>query len=358
MLTNHAQSERVALDLHDLYENAPCGYHSIGFDGTILQMNRTQLTWLGYTSQELVGKKKFSELIAARRYGDYKRAFESFGSLQDIAEIETELVRKDGSMFDAFLRSAAASDSRGKFVHTRATVIDITARKRAEAEARIHAEQLQAISQRVVEIQETERRNLSAELHDRLGQDLTAINLNLHLVKDQLSAGSRTKVGPRLDDSIALVERTVEVVRDVAGTLRPLVLDDYGLAATLKAYGEQFAARSGIGVTVTAKRPVPRLQQDAEMALFRIGQEALTNVLKHAKAATVRLTLAVDAQSVSLTIADDGCGFDAQSALDHRTHGLGLLIMQERLRAVGGSLRIESQPGAGTSVVAKVRRGR
>jgi len=103
---------------------------------------------------------------------------------------------------------------------------------------------------------------------------------------------------------------------------------------------------------------VPRLQQDAEMALFRIGQEALVNVLKHAKATTVRLTLAVDAESVSLTIADDGCGFDAQSAMDDRTRGLGLLIMQERLRAVDGSLRIESRPGAGTSVMGKVRRGR
>ena len=350
--------EKIVLDLHDLYENAPCGYHSVGPDGIILRMNRTQLTWLGYSFRELVGKRKFADLIAARHHGDYKRALKACGTLQDVAEFETELVCKDGSVFDAFMRSEAVRDSRGTFSHTRTTVIDITARKRAEAETRIHAEQLQAISQRVVEIQETERRNLSAELHDRLGQDLTAISLNLHLVKDQLSVGSRTKVGPRLDDSIALVERTVEVVRDVAGTLRPLVLDDYGLAATLKSYGEQFAARSGIGVTVTAKRPVPRLQSDVEMVLFRIGQEALTNVLKHAKAGMVRLTLAVDAESVSLTIADDGCGFDAQSAMYHRTHGLGLLIMQERLRAVDGSLRIESRPGTGTSVVARVRRRR
>ena len=92
------------------------------------------------------------------------------------------------------------------------------------------------------------------------------------------------------------------------------------------------------------------------MALFRVSQEALTNVLKHAKAAVVRLTLAVDAESVSVTITDDGCGFDAESAMDHRTRGLGLLIMQERLRAVDGSLRIESRPGAGTNVIARVRR--
>ncbi|MEO6749236.1 MAG: ATP-binding protein, partial [Casimicrobiaceae bacterium] len=188
------------------------------------------------------------------------------------------------------------------------------------------------------------------------GQDLAAINLNLHIIKDQLSAGSRAKVGPRLDDSVALVERTIEGVRDVAAALRPLVLDDYGLAVTLQSYGEQIAARTGIRVVVTANNVVPRLQQDAEMALFRVSQEALTNVLRYAKATVVRVTLAVNAKIVSLTIADDGCGFDAESAMDHRTRGLGLLIMQERLRAVEGTLRIESRPGVGTSVMATIRR--
>jgi two-component system NarL family sensor kinase len=92
------------------------------------------------------------------------------------------------------------------------------------------------------------------------------------------------------------------------------------------------------------------------MALFRISQEALTNVLKHAKAAMVRLTFAVDAEGLSLTITDDGCGFDSDSVSDPVGKGLGLLIMQERLRAVEGSLRIESRPGAGTSVIARIRR--
>lgn len=150
------------------------------------------------------------------------------------AEIEIELVRKDGTVFDAFLRIARVREEGSDFVHTRATVIDITSRKRAENAARRHAEQLPAISRRVVEIQESERRKLSAELHDRVGQDLAAINLNLHLIRDQLSATSTARVGIRLDDSIALVERTLDGVRDVAGALRPLVLDDYGLVAALK----------------------------------------------------------------------------------------------------------------------------
>ena len=358
MSNNVAAGRKVTLDLQDLYENAPCGYHSIGADNTILRMNQRELTWLGFTQQEIVGKRKFQELVSERFRGEYKRAIQALIDGSSFAEIEIELVRKDGSTFDAFLRIAAVRDGDGAFVHTRATVIDITSRKRAEAEARIHAEELQAISQRVVEIQETERRSLSAELHDRLGQDLAAINVNLHIIKEQLSTGSRAKVGPRLDDSIALVERTVEAARDVAGALRPLALDDYGLAVTLQSYGEQIAARTGIRVIVTAKHPLPRLQPEAEMALFRVSQEALTNVQRHANATIVRVTLAVDADSVSLTIADDGCGFDTESAMDHRTRGLGLLIMQERLRAVEGSLRIESRAGAGTSVLATVRRGR
>jgi PAS domain S-box-containing protein len=356
MSTSERTTDQVTLDLHDLYENAPCGYHSVGSGGTILRMNQTELSWLGFTREELVGKVRFADLVAAPFRALYRNALEGPIAGEQPAEVEIELTRKDGSTFDAFLRIAAARDGSGTFVHTRSTVIDISARKRAETEARFHAAQLLSISRRVVEAQETERRNLSAELHDRLGQDLAAISLNLHLIKEQLSAPSRIKVATRLDDSIALVERTVEVVRDVAGTLRPLVLDDYGLAIAVKVYGEQFAARTGIFVSVMEPHPVPRLQPDAEMALFRITQEALTNVLKHAKAATVRLMFAVDAQGMSLTIADDGCGFAADSRVGQRANGLGLLIMQERLHAVGGSLRIESRPGGGTSIMARLGR--
>jgi PAS domain S-box-containing protein len=353
---NHAGNKAGDFELSDLYENAPCGYHSVVADGTILRMNQTELTWLGFTREELVGKRMFADLVSRRCDSDYRHTFAALSAGQNISEIETELVRKDGSTFDAFLRIAAVRDGRGKFLQTRATVIDITARKHAETEVRVYAEKLQAISRRVVEIQETERRNLSAELHDRIGQDLAMISLNLHIIKDQIPDELRTRLGRRLDDSIGLVERTVEVVRDVAGTLRPLVLDDYGLTVTLRSYGEQFRARTGIRVVVEAKQQVPRLPQEAEMALFRITQEALTNVLKHAKATRVSVMLETDSESVYLTIADNGSGFDAECESNRVTKGLGLLTMQERLRAVNGRMRMESRPGAGTKVIALVRR--
>jgi PAS domain S-box-containing protein len=352
---NDTASRNVALDLEDLYENAPCGYHSVDPDGTILRMNRTELAWLGFEREELVGKRGLHEVVSVRTRETYLRAIRALIAGAPFMEAEIVLVRKDGSEFDAFLRIAAIRDGSSRFAHTRATVIDITARKRAEAERRLHAEELQAISRRMVEIQESERSTLSAELHDRLGQDLAAINLNLHIIKEQLDRVPRSRIESRLDDSIGLVERTVEVVRDVAGALRPLVLDDYGLAVTLRSYGERIAARTGIPVVVAETSPIPRLERDAEMALFRVGQEALTNVLKYAEARAVQVTLAAESDRVTLTIADDGCGFDVQAAMSHRTRGLGLLIMSERLRAVQGSLRIVSQPGSGTTLIATVK---
>lgn len=356
MSPDDAKDEGTRIGLQELDENVPCGYHSVGPDGMILQMNATALAWLGFTHEELIGKRRFAELVCQHSVGDYARTFEALRAGTDIAELEIEMVRKDGSTFDAFLRIGAVRDPLGQLLCTRATTIDITERKRAETETRLYARQLQAISRRVVEIQESERRLLSAELHDRLGQDLAIINLNLHILKDQLSAPARSRAGSRLDDTIALVERAVEAVRDVAGSLRPLALDDYGLAATLRPYGEQFAKRTGICVVFAADQPIPRLPPQAEMALFRVGQEALTNILKHAGATEVRMTLALDGDRVGLSIADNGRGF-APPALGSRPgDGLGLLIMQERLSAVGGTLRIDSRPGHGTRVTARVRR--
>ena len=351
-----ATSAKAGLELPDTYENAPCGYHCVGLDGTILRMNMTELTWLGFTSEELVGQKKFRKFVSARFHNKYEHAIDSLRAGQHIAELEIELIRKNGEMFDALLQIMAMRDGRGAFIHTHATVVDNTKRKRAEREARIHAEQLLVLSQRIVEIQESERRALSAELHDRLGQDLVAISLNLHIIKTQLCAELLSRIGPRLDDSVALVERTVEVVREVAGALRPLVLDDLGLAVTLKSYGERFAARTGIRVVVEASPPIPRMHRKVELTLLRVSQEALTNVLKHAGAEMVGLQLAVNGENISLTISDNGCGFDVESAIGHRTNGLGLVVMQERLHAVKGSLRIASKPGFGSRVIATIRR--
>jgi signal transduction histidine kinase len=238
--------------------------------------------------------------------------------------------------------------------------IRMIAADKSDSQARVIArqnEKLEAakISRRLVEVQESERRTLANALHDLVGQKLTALNINLNIVKSESACAMTAQSGTRLDDSLKIVEETIESIRDVMAELRPAVLDDYGLTAALRWYAEQFSKRTGVATTVIEQGP-GRLPVAAEEALFRIVQEALANVAKHARAEHATVTLAVTAQASCLTIADDGCGFDsAVHQQPAREHGWGLMIMRERAAAVGGELSVESAPGHGTQIIVRLR---
>jgi signal transduction histidine kinase len=254
-------------------------------------------------------------------------------------------------------------------VHTE----DITERKRTEEALQQYAERLRALAAQMAEVAEDERQRLARELHDQVGQNLTALGINLNIIRMQMPEEAAAPVRSRLDDSLSLVEQTAARIRDVMADLRPPVLDDYGLVAALHWYGEQFARRTDIATAVEGEEPVPRLAARVENALFRIAQEALTNVAKHAQATQVTVTVEVDGGTLRLVVADDGIGFDpsttpfdpAQDKL--RTspaplaepaggRGWGLLTMTERAEAVGGRCRIESDSRQGTRVVVEVDR--
>lgn len=160
-----------------------------------------------------------------------------------------------------------------------------------------------------------------------------------------------------LNDSLLLVEQTAEQIRDIMSSLRPPVLDDYGLLAALLWYGERFARRTDIKVLIEGEEPVPRLAVRVENTLFRIVQEALTNVAKHAQATQVTVTIQEDDGTLRLVVIDNGIGFDpAHLPYQDVGRGLGLLIMKERAEAVGGVFRIESHPGGGTKLIVEVVR--
>ncbi len=222
------------------------------------------------------------------------------------------------------------------------------------------SEQLRALTGRLAEVQELERKQLTQELHDQVGRNLTALGLNLNIIGAELAKTERggSQIRTRLNDSLALVEQTTESIRDVMANLRPPVLDDYGLVAALKWYGDLLASRADFSITVRGEEPVPRLNPPLENALFRITQEALTNVVKHAQATQVTVTVEADDETVRLVIADDGIGFEAaHSTQIGARQSWGLLTMTERAEAVGGRCWIESVPGGGTRVIAKVPRG-
>lgn len=230
------------------------------------------------------------------------------------------------------------------------TLHDITERRRAEDELRAYA-------RRIMDVEENLRKIVAAELHDEIGRDLTVVGINLSIIGGSLPPETPAPLRARVEDSSRVLETISRTVRNIMATLRPPVLDDYGLAATLRWYGELFSRRTGIAVSVQVRDEFPRLSAEQEIALFRIAQEALTNVSKHAAARNVALTLEVDDGLLSLTVADDGRGGAAgKLSRGRESSGWGMTIMRERAELFGGSFRLDSPAGGGTTVFVEMPR--
>ena len=215
-------------------------------------------------------------------------------------------------------------------------------RSRLTETVRAGHERLESLSRRLLAAQEEERRRVAIELHDELGQVLTAIKINL---------GSSP---PKVKDAVESVDRAMQSVRDLALDLRPAMLDDLGLAAALRWYADRFARQTGIH-THLAVEETPKLDAGIATASFRVAQEALTNVARHASAKNVWLTLRRANGMLELTVRDDGAGFDvaAASARAARGESLGLVGMEERVSLAGGSLSIVSDAAGGAEIRAR-----
>jgi signal transduction histidine kinase len=214
------------------------------------------------------------------------------------------------------------------------------------------AEQLQGLLRRLVEVQESERRELSRELHDRVGQNLTALGINLDILRSEVPNGKRADLRSRLEDSIALVEATADAIENVMSELRPPMLDDHGLLPALQWYAKEFSRRIGIEVAVRGEERKTRAGQEVEITLFRIVQEALNNVAKHAKATRVSIDFDQGGDECILTVSDNGIGFDPLES--GRRPGRGLVTMRERVEAVGGRFEVISTPREGTEIMVSV----
>jgi signal transduction histidine kinase len=200
---------------------------------------------------------------------------------------------------------------------------------------------------RVVEAQELERRRLARELHDQTGQELTSVLLGLKALEDAPDSEARSQA---LENVRGQVLETLRAVRRLAVELRPKALDDYGLVPAVERLAESFIEQTGLKLDVAAQLGEARFPSDVETALYRMVQEALTNIVKHAQAHHVSIVLTGGRETITALIEDDGRGFDLAAARE----GMGLDGMRERLGLVGGKLTIESRPGGGTTLVAKV----
>jgi len=325
-------------------------------EGRIIDVNESWLELFGYSRDEVIGRTNAELQISVDpqvRPATVRR-MRADGVVRDL---ELQVRRKSGEVRDLIV-SAVPVDLPGQTESWISATVDITDRKRAEAERdrlleaeRTARERLRTLSRRLLTAQEEERRHIAVELHDDLGQMLTAAKINLESVErlpDALAAPSH------LREAIVCVDQALQRVRDLSLDLRPSVLDDLGLAAALRWYVDRFAQNAHLEVHLSID-VVTRLDPALEITCFRLTQEVLTNVARHAQATQVWFDLHLLDQALELRVRDDGIGFDAATARARAIGGasLGLLGMEERVSLVGGRLEVLSAPGSGTELRAR-----
>ncbi|HUE98627.1 MAG TPA: PAS domain S-box protein [Anaerolineales bacterium] len=337
--------------LSTLFELLPVGISFLDLDGQIIQMNSALANILKLPKEQLSNQEyKSRKYIRANGALMPPTAFASQRALAEgktIYNIETGVVLENS---EVVWTSVSAAPVEVADVGAVVVTVDITESKRAERALRESRERLQLLSQRLVEVQEDERRAIARELHDRVGQTLAALNINLIIISDQLTGEVDEQIGARLNDSVKLVAETISLVRDVMSNLRPAVLDDYGLEAALQSHLSEYMLRYEIKVVMEkAGHSIPRLGPSIEMTFLRIAQEALMNIARHAQASHVTLSLWREGNAICMTVQDNGTGIRSwQDANRPGSHGL--TIMRERAEAFGGSLKVGSVPGEGTRV--------
>ena len=266
-----------------------------------------------------------------------------------IRENYIQLMDKNGKiMYFHCTANVALRDERGKPTAVLQVCRNITRQKLAENELQLAKERLQALSKRLLENIETERRRIARELHDDIGQELTLLRTNLQNIaasNDQISESD-------IEENIVIVDRLFQRIHDLSFNLRPAILDDLGLLPALRWYTDRLAQSAKLNVRFIVGRLAHTVPGEIETACFRVSQEALTNVVRHAKAQKITVELRQNEEKLKLTVIDDGIGFDVKFAKARAATGesFGLLGMQERVILAGGSIEIESVPERGTKV--------
>lgn len=300
-----------------------------------LAVNDAALRLYGYSREEFLAMKATRFLPHSRGENVFRGAFRH--------------VRKSGEPLDV--------DAVGHLVGWRGrparlvVINDISERLRAQAdlervnrELELSHERLRALSRRLLEIQEEERGRLARDLHDDIGQALTALKIQVESLRP---ASAEPAQRSRVDECVETIQSTLERVRQLSLSLRPPQLDDLGLAAALRSHLDRQARVAGLAPHFDAAEAPHDISPETETACFRVAQEAITNVLRHARARNLWVRLFQSGGRLALTVRDDGLGFDVQSV-----RGLGLAGMEERTALAGGSLELRATPGKGTVVLA------
>lgn len=351
--TKEKLQEREEL-LATIFEHAPIGIAITDMDARYLRANPRFLEIVGYTAEELYRLTGWDLLYKDDVEANRKLRDELFAGAREDYSWERRYIRKGGEVIWGRNTVTLIRDAAGAPRYAIALVEDVSQRKLVDAAIQATGEKLQALTRRLVELQEDERRDIARELHDRVGQTLTAMRINMDMIRTRLGEHDDPLIRSRNDDSLELIDSAFKAVENVMYELRPPMIDEYGLVAPLQWYARKFAERTGLHVEIRGDEGW-RCGPEVELALFRIAQEALNNVARHAQARNAVIELREVGPDIVFTIEDDGVGFDRDT--DRAAgRGYGLVTMRERSQAVGGKFEAHFEKGKGTRITVQVPR--
>ncbi len=342
------EAERTTGLLAAIVDSSDDAIVSKRLDGTITSWNRSAERLFGYSADEAIGQH-ITLVVPPDRRQEEVGILEKLRRGERVDHFETVRLRKNGTRFDVSLTISPVKDPTGRLVGASKVARDISERKRAE---QTHKEA--ELSARLLQVQDEERRRIARELHDGVGQLLSAVGMNVSQILTEKGKLSPAAVRSAEDMRFS-IERASAEIRTVSYLLHPPMLDEIGLPTALRWYVDGFAERSKMKLTVEVASDFPRLVQDCELSLFRIAQECLTNIHRHSGSFTAFVRLSCVDEKVELEIRDEGKGInqEIQSKINSGASvGVGFRGMQERVRLIGGKLTVHPNPsGNGTSVL-------
>ena len=321
--------------------------------GVWVYVNDRLCEMLDYAKEDMVGRR-VTDFLSEHDQIIYRRQMAA--RMQGEGGFyELTWLRKDGQPMYTLVSPKAILDERGEFKGSFAILTGITERKRAEEALKESEKQLRELSTQLLTAQETERKRISTELHDELGQALTVLKLHLNFIERNLSA-QQTGLRHECEKAIEYIEQVIENVRRLSRDLSPTILEDFGLSAAIRWLVGNFAKRHNIRVALDMIDIDALVSRDSHTILYRIIQEALTNIGKHSEAKNVTMTVQRDMDTVSFAIKDDGKGFDAAETVARgpEEKGLGLVTMMGRAQMLGGAMSVQAEAGKGTRVTLTV----
>jgi PAS domain S-box-containing protein len=334
-------------DYRSLFENSIMGISQVRPGGTYIRINKAYAELYGYPDTSTMIKEMSSSPKLFSNPDDRKKVLDILDKNDYMPPTEFELNRRNGEKFWALVSARQVKNDAGKLLFLQAEHIDITEQKLMEKELRKSKELLEKLNQHLVEAIENERNQIALNLHDDLGQKLTAINLDIVWLKSRIGVQSKS-VREKFEEMSSMIKETVESIRETSSLLRPAILFDLGIIAAIKSQLVSFEKQTGIKCHFYFEPEEFDLEDRLALILYRILQESLTNIARHSGASATEIELVILKNKIEMIIEDNGKGIakDKVNSLE----SLGIAGMKERVKSANGKIIIRGGTGAGTRI--------